>query len=217
MGSAVRKRALIGLGFVAVLGCMQAGPGIAGMRESTFYVSPDGSTVAFDVHGVSRRDVLDQLLQNQSIEPEWVDAAFADELISGTFKGSTDAVLQRLLAQANFVAVYAPDGDGLARLIIVGRSTPQTNPTGLARDTPPPGNATDTPLAMPPPPADGQAAAMTPPAPGSEAPALVPPTSSDRASPLMVPAQGMVVPLMVPPSPSEATLPLVPSLRAPAK
>jgi len=215
MRSIACKRPLIKLGALALMSCMQSGPGIAGARESTFYVSPDGLEVVFDVHDVSRREVLDRLLYSQAIEHEWVDAAFAEERISGTFKGSTDTVLQRLLAQANFVAVHAPDGDGLVRLIIVGRAMPQPNPAGAGGT--PPRNVTDTPLATPPPVADGQAAAMAPPAPGSVAPALVPPSSSDRELPLVVPVPRMAAPPLVPPSSSAAAHPLPPPPGAPGK
>ena len=118
------KRALIKVGFAAAIGCMQASPGIAGVQDSVFFINPDGSNVAFDVRDVSRREVLDRLLTSKSIELEWVDAAAGDERISGAFRGSTDDVLQRLLAQTDFVVVYGRDGDKtrIARLIIVGKA-----------------------------------------------------------------------------------------------
>src|SRR5439155_18613137 len=103
------------------------GPGVAGVQESSFYISPDGNSVAFDVREVSRREVLNRLLRTKSIEQEWIDSAFADEPISGSFRGSADAILRRLLAQTNYVVVYGRDGDQsrIGRLIILGKSTSQ--------------------------------------------------------------------------------------------
>src|SRR6185295_19156490 len=97
------RRTLIKVGFAAAIGCLQASPGMTDVQDSVFFISPDGSNVAFDVRNVSRREVLDRLLTNRSIELEWIDAAVGDERISGSFKGSPDTVLQRLLAQTDFV------------------------------------------------------------------------------------------------------------------
>ena len=203
----VFRRTAIKLGAL-LIACVQIGPGFAGVQDSVFFISPDGDNVAFEVRNVSRREVLDRLLNSKSIEHEWVDVAFADEPISGSFKGSVDDVLQRLLAQANFVAIYAPGGDDLVRLIIVGRSTSQPNTAGVAKmaGATPSTNVAGTPLATPPPPAGAQSA-MTPPTPGSVAPPLVPPTPSDATAPLLLPPPGMAPPLLVP-SPSDVAPPL---------
>ena len=127
------NRALIGLGVAAAIGCMLTGPGSAGVQDSVFFVSPDGGNVAFDVRDVSRREVLHRLLNSKAVELEWVDRAYADERISGAFNGSTDAVLQRLLAQTDFVAVYDRDGGKarIARLIIVGKAASPSKSVGL--------------------------------------------------------------------------------------
>jgi len=95
-----------------------------GLRELGYV---EGQNVAFEVRDLSRREVLQRLLQNRGIVLEGVDPAFAEERISGAFYGSIDAVLQRLLAQTNFVAVYKREGgtSRIARVIIVGKAASQ--------------------------------------------------------------------------------------------
>ena len=192
------KRALIKVGVAAAIGCMQVSPGIAGVEDSVFFISADGSSVAFDVHDVSRREVLDRLLTSNSIELEWVDAAAGDERISGAFRGSTDAVLQRLLAQTDFVAVYDRDGDNtrIARLIIVGKAASRSKSMQLAGEKP----ATGLPATLQPP-------ALTPVEGTAE---LKPPSPQDLATPLFVPAPpGTAAPVLVPHSGAGVTLPLL--------
>ena len=189
-------RALIGLGFVGAIGCMQAGPSFAGVQDSVFFISPDGGNVAFDVRDVSRREVLGQLLRSKAIELEWVDSTFAEERISGAFKGSTDAVLQRLLAQTDFVVVYARDGDQsrIARLIVVGKTAASPKSVELS----------GTNRGAAPPPA-GHVPGFTP-ATGTIA--LTPPSPADLAGPLFVPAPaGTAAPALIPPSEADKVLP----------
>ena len=119
------NRTLIGLGVVVAMGCLLAGRGSAGVQDGAFSISSDGGgNVAFEVRDLSRREVLQRLLQSRGIVLEGVDPAFAEERISGAFYGSIDAVLQRLLAQTNFVAVYKREGgtSRIARVIIVGKA-----------------------------------------------------------------------------------------------
>ena len=191
------KRALIKVGFAAAIGCMQASPGIAGVQDSVFFINPDGSNVAFDVRDVSRREVLDRLLTSKSIELEWVDAAAGDERISGAFRGSTDDVLQRLLAQTDFVVVYGRDGDKtrIARLIIVGKAASRSKSAQLGEKP-----ATALPGTPQPP-------ALTPVGGTAE---FKPPTPQDLATPLFVPAPaGTAAPTLVPPSGAGVALPLL--------
>ena len=118
------NRTLIGLGVVVAMGCLLAGRGSAGVQDGAFSISSDGGgNVAFEVRDLSRREVLQRLLQSRGIVLEGVDPAFAEERISGAFYGSIDAVLQRLLAQTNFVAVYKHEGgtSRIARVIIAAR------------------------------------------------------------------------------------------------
>jgi hypothetical protein len=201
-------RALIGLGLAAVVGCMQAtSSGVAGIHDSIFFTSPDGSSVAFDVRDVSRREVLDRLLVGRAIELEWIDTVFADERISGAFKGTTDSVLQRLLAQSDYVVVYDRKGDKprIARLIIVGKASSPSKSAGLP----------------------GIVGLATPPSTADQAPALkpvsgpadfTPPSPADQAMTLIRPAPaGMAAPVLVPPSPAEAAKPLFVPPSAPGK
>ena len=183
-------RTLIGLGIVALIGCMLTAPGSAGVEDSVFSVSHDGNNVAFDVRDVSRREVLQRLLQSRAIEVEWVDAAYADERISGAFNGSPDAVLQRLLAQTDFVAAYNRDGglSRITRLIIVGKATSSSKFVGLqgtiaAAATPKPRSIT----IAPPTPADLMTPLYIPVSPGTVTPPLVAPLAVDKSLPLLVP------------------------------
>lgn len=201
-----RKRVLIGLGLVAVTWCVQANRGSAGIPDSIFFTSPDGSSVTFDVRDVSRREVLDRLLTGKGIELEWIDAAFADERISGAFRGSTESVLQRLLAQSDYVAVYDRKGDKsrIARLIIVGRTASESKPAGFPKLE----------LATPSPTA-GQAPALRP---VSGPASFTPPSPADLAITLIRPAPaGMAAPALVPPSAAEAAMPLFVPPSAPGR
>lgn len=192
------RRAAIGLGFVAVFGALQAGPSLAGIQDSVFFVSPDGSSVAFDVRDVSRREVLSRLLRSKEVELEWIDSAFAEERITGAFKGSTDAVLQRLLAQTDFVVVYARDGERsrITRLIIVGKGGAPSKAIELPKldrkaIVPASGEAPKlvpggTFTLNPPSPADLALQPLAPVPPGAAASPLVPPPSAG-GHPLWIP------------------------------
>jgi hypothetical protein len=180
---------------------MQASPGFAGVQDSVFFISPDGSNIAFDVREVSRREVLDRLLVSRAIELDWVDSGFGDEKISGVFKGSADSVLQRLLAQTDFVAVYDRNGEKsrIARLIIVGKASSQSKQATVPAL---PGIEANTPLST----GDGPAPPLKP---VSGAADFTLPSPRDLAMPLFVPAPpGTPAPTLVPPSAADAALPL---------
>ena len=207
------NRALIRLGAVATIGCLLASPGFAGVQDSVFFVSPDGN-VAFDVRDVSRREVLQRLLSSKAIELEWVDPVYADERISGAFNGNADTVLQRLLAQTDFVVVYNRDGgiSRVARLIIVGKAASPSKSAGLLGINPPPPNLPVAPppaapaLAPAPPPVAAEAPALRP---ASGSIALTPPSAADLAVPLIVTAPaGTKAPALVPPSAADLARPL---------
>jgi hypothetical protein len=194
------NRALMRLGVAAAIGCLLTGPGLAGVQDSVFFVSPDGSNVAFDVRDVSRREVLQRLLSSKAIELEWVDQAFAEERISGAFNGNTDSVLQRLLTQTDFVAVYGRDGEKprIVRLIIVGKAASAPKPVA------PQGTIAPTPAVAPPPAAAAEASALKPPASGS-----ITITQPSRAVPRIVPApDAMAAPALIPPSAADVVHPL---------
>ena len=128
------NRALVRLALLAATVWSLAGPVSAGIQDSVFSIGADG-TVAFDVRDVARRDVLQRLVQGRAVELEWVDPAFADERITGVFNGNVDAVLQRLLAQTDFVAVYDRQSGKprIARLIIVGKAASPGSPSDYQR------------------------------------------------------------------------------------
>jgi hypothetical protein len=213
------NRALVRLAILAATAWSLAGPVSAGVQDSVFSVGADG-TVAFDVRDVARRDVLQRLVQGRAVELEWVDPAFADERITGVFNGSADAVLQRLLAQTDFVAVYDRQGGKprIARLIIVGKAAspgkavtlqgtiaPSSQSPGPPGSTgPPPGPALVPPQ---PPPAPPETPASRPP---SRSIAMTPPSPEDLARPFYrLPPPDMRPPAFVPP-PNNALPLLVP-------
>ena len=139
--------ALVALGIVAGIGGMPVGPASAGIRESAFFIAPDGASVVFDVRDVPRREVVDRLLAGRAVVLEWLDDALADEPITGVFNGSAEAVLQRLLAQANFVVVYDRSGDQprISRLTILGKAAKQHRAPDLAGPGPLPAPGTTAP------------------------------------------------------------------------
>jgi hypothetical protein len=190
------------LGIVAGIGGMPGEPAIAGVRESAFFVAPGGASVVFDVRDVPRREVVDRLLAGRAVVLEWLDDALADEPVTGVFNGSAEAVLQRLLAQTNFVVVYDRSGDQprISRLTILGKAAKQHHAPELAGPGPLPApSAPPTAAAIPAPPAT---------------PALIPPPpSSDRAAPPpMLPSAGATPPNLVPlpPPPGDIFFPLRP-------
>jgi hypothetical protein len=198
------NRALVRLAIVAATAWSLAGPVSAGVQDSVFSVGADG-TVAFDVRDVARRDVLQRLVQGRAVELEWVDPAFADERITGVFNGSVDAVLQRLLAQTDFVAVYDRQAEKprIARLIIVGKAASPGKAVTL--------QGTIAPL----PQAPGTPSSAGPPA---AAPALVPPQPPPTEAPASRPPSRSIA--MTPPSPEDLARPFYrlppPDLRPPA-
>jgi hypothetical protein len=109
--------------------CMGAGGGFvcanlafAGMQDSRFGIDSDGTNVDFDVRETSRREVLDRVFAHSGVEITWLNAAFGDELITGTFSGTPSAVARRLLAQTNFVMIYGGDDKSrVSRVLIIGK------------------------------------------------------------------------------------------------
>ncbi len=117
--------------------CVVAGPigvAVAAVAESRFTISPDGAHVDFAVREVPRRDVLERLFADRGIKLEWLDRAFADESISGTFKGTPTSVARHLLDRANFVIVYGRKDDTfqISRIVVIGRADKGRSSPGLA-------------------------------------------------------------------------------------
>ncbi len=217
--------ALVALGIVAGIGGVPVGPASAGIRESAFFIAPGGASVVFDVRDVPRREVVDRLLAGRAVVLEWLDEALADEPITGVFNGSAEAVLQRLLAQANFVVVYDRSGDQprISRLTILGKAAKQHRAPDLAGPGPLPAPGTTapaaavpappvTPLLIPPPPSDKAAPPPMLPSAAATPPNLVPlpPPPGDIFFPLRPPPADTTPPKLVPMSSTEAP-PLVPA------
>jgi hypothetical protein len=115
----------------ACSGLIWANLGFAAVQDSRFAVSPDGTTVDFDVRDVPRREVLNRLFAEAGIELKWLDAVFADELITGTFNGTPFSVARQLLARTNFVIAY-DDNARVARVVVVGPASGEQASPGLA-------------------------------------------------------------------------------------
>jgi hypothetical protein len=174
------SRGLINFGSIGVILSMHVSISFADIQDSVFYISPDGTAVAFEVRDVPRREVVDRLLSSKAIAIKWLDRSLAEERVSGAFKGDFDSVLRRLLANMDFVAV-SDNGEKfrISRITVVGRSTSKStqNPDiGTAQLR-----------------AEGlQAPVLTALPPKS--PALLPPSPSDRG-PLIVSAPGVALAL----------------------
>jgi hypothetical protein len=104
---------------------------LAGVQDSRFEFSADGTSVDFDVRDTSRREVLNQLFAGTDIAIQFTNAAFGDQRISGKFSGTPTAVLQQLLAQSNFVIVH-DDTSRVVRVIIDGPTRREQSSAGLA-------------------------------------------------------------------------------------
>jgi hypothetical protein len=114
-------------------GLLIAGPALASVDDSHFGRSPDGARLEFDLRDVPRREVLDRLFADQTIKLEWLNRTVADELISGSFRGTLVGLTRQLLAQLDFVLISeAVDGNVvIKRVVIVGQGGKQGSP-GLA-------------------------------------------------------------------------------------
>lgn len=116
---------------VCVASILVSGASLAGVDDSQFVVSSDGSSVQFELREVSRREVLDRLFAGQDIKLDWVNTAVADEHISGSYGGSLSQVTRQLLGALNFILVY--DGvaqeSRLTRVVIVGRGSGVASPS----------------------------------------------------------------------------------------
>jgi hypothetical protein len=207
--SGERVRGLMKFGAFAMILSIHAAASTAGLHESTFSVSPDGTTVAFEVRDVSRREVVARLLQGKAIEVEWIDLSLADERINGVFKGKLDSVLQLLVAKINSVVVYDRHSDKtrISKIIFVGKPTAQlkssepveieTGKAGAGRTEPPvamAGQQGMQPILVPPSLADKAGPPMSasvpssPPTPAHSVPPLVFPTATAMPAGLVPPA-----------------------------
>jgi hypothetical protein len=119
---------------VCIGGWLFASVGFAAVEDSRFDISADGASVNFDVRDVPRHEVLDRLFSSQGIKLEWQNRAVADELVSGTFRGTPSAVARQLLAPTNFVVFYdRADGETrITRVSIFGRAVAGQASFGLA-------------------------------------------------------------------------------------
>ena len=203
---------------------------VAGIQDSRFDFSADGVNVEFEVRNVPRREVLNRLFADTGIEIRWINAAFADEAMSGTFSGAADVVARQLLAQMNFVIVNdgSSDGPRMTRLIVVGPAKGDQSwptlaavatamaaaiPKRVKKEAPPAAPITEPARAR----AIGTAemrplmpALPTEMGPATEATGLMKPPPPDETAPMPVLTAGMEAPLLI--VPHDTTIALKPAV-----
>jgi hypothetical protein len=132
MRNAQRQRcALIRIAPICLGSFLSANIAFAAIEDSHFGVSPDGTSIEFELRDVSRREVLDRLFAGQDIKLDWVNAAVANENISGNYGGSLSQVTRQLLGPLNFILVYdgVTPGSRLTRVVVVGRGSGVASPS----------------------------------------------------------------------------------------
>lgn len=102
-----------------------AGASVAAPDEPRLEVSANGAVVDLQVQATPRRSVIERLFAGRDVVFEWRDAAFADEPVSGLFRGTLTSVTRQLLGESNYVMRYvAGEGDQRrpSRLVIMGKA-----------------------------------------------------------------------------------------------
>ena len=205
------KRTRAQLCAIAVFGSVLAGNCLAGVKDSTFVISPDRKHVVFELREVSRREILERLFAGDTVEFAWIDLSLADESITGSFRGNPNAILERLLNGLDFVIVHNPQG--ISRVSILGRSrangivppggatSPVVRLPQVPKEPPTaPASAPQMPLSLMPgkptmpitAPAPGQSQLMpVQPAPGQSPSMTVQPPPSASIFPILAPAAGV--------------------------
>ena len=132
-GPGCRHAASFAFGILILAACavsVSAVPALAAGQDSWFEYSPDGAKVDFQLRDVPRREALEHLLAGTGIAVTWINPSFAEQLITGTFKGSREAVARQLLSETDFIIGYT-DKSEIARVVIVGPAGKTASP-GLA-------------------------------------------------------------------------------------
>lgn len=82
-----------------------------------------GRIQSVDAAATPRRVLIDRLIGDQTIAIDWVDPAFAEEPVSGHFRGPFQRVVRQILGNANYIVAYEGHPDGTqtpSRLVIMG-------------------------------------------------------------------------------------------------
>lgn len=111
--------------FAIVLGCGY-GAAFAATSGPNVEVRTEGSSLRVSVRSTPRRAVLDHLFKDHQVAVSWQDSNFADEAITGEFRGTVAQVIRQLLGDSNYVMSYQtlvyrelwP-----ARVLILGKNT----------------------------------------------------------------------------------------------
>lgn len=92
--------------------------------------------IAFN--NVPRRIVLAHLLSEAGVSVEWRDEAAADEIVTGTHRGSLDEIMSAVLEEQSFVASYIPVNSvpRMSHLTILGPLPPGTAAEGSTAGNP---------------------------------------------------------------------------------
>jgi hypothetical protein len=117
-----------------MFGLISAGMAFAAVQDSRFEINRDDMNVALEVQNIPRREVLERIFADTEVAFKWLNPAFADELVSGTFNGTMPGIARQLLAQTDFALVYERAGDEsrIVQVLIVGRAQAGQTAPGLA-------------------------------------------------------------------------------------
>lgn len=122
----------------------------AARADARVELKSNGDQIEFLFEQAERREVLERLLTMDGATVTWADSAYADERISGQFRGTRGDVLLRLMRSTNFVLVYRDEGSTrrIVQIVVLGPqpgSTPAPSYRALAQAFGPPTDGAVTP------------------------------------------------------------------------
>src|SRR5262245_60273132 len=87
----------------------------------TFEIAINGSEIKIQLAGMTRQAVLTELL-GKAAAVEWLGEPFADEPITGDYRGTTDQIVAALLDRYNFMIRYETHGTQhrISRIVVLG-------------------------------------------------------------------------------------------------
>lgn len=96
----------------------------AGVEDSRFEISPNGSEVVLELRDVPRRYVLERLFAGNGPAIEWANSDIRDELVGGNYSGSRWAVARQLLEATDFIlTTRVVNGETrIVRVLILGKA-----------------------------------------------------------------------------------------------
>ncbi len=99
------------------------------VSKTALSLRSDGSRVTLEFSGTTRRQVVERLLATSGIAVDWLDPAYAAELIKGRYVGSLEEIVDWLLSSTSYVAAYDMSGSAprMTGVVIHGGSSPSSN------------------------------------------------------------------------------------------